>query len=165
MLQLYSFVSYLILHAETKIWWKKKCKTARKRCNSSCSHRCLLFNQIHYAYWKAIKDNYPNKLTDWPETDWELSFLCSGGKTKQKQKQKQNKSSTVSILCLETEAVNPWRSTKSPDPLLAVLLVHLLWCLPGTLFVFNDTYNGLLIPRFWGWCQTPLSHLGSCCVY
>lgn len=70
---------------------------------------------------KQTKDNYPNKLTDCQKQTKNPHFYlvggggreggggrrCGGGGNKTKQKQKQNKSSTVSILCLETEAVNP----------------------------------------------------------
>lgn len=66
---------------------------------------------------KQTKDNYPNKLTDCQKQTKNPHFylvggrgrekVLGGGEDKTKQKQKQNKSSTVSILCLETEAVNP----------------------------------------------------------
>lgn len=65
---------------------------------------------------KQTKDNYPNKLTDCQKQTKNPHFYLVGGRgrekvlgggDKTKQKQKQNKSSTVSILCLETEAVNP----------------------------------------------------------
>lgn len=69
---------------------------------------------------KQTKDNYPNKLTDCQKQTKNPHFYLVGGwgeggggekvregGNKTKQKQKQNKSSTVSILCLETEAVNP----------------------------------------------------------
>lgn len=65
---------------------------------------------------KPTEDNYPNKLTDRQKQTKNPHFYLVGlgwgwgnktNKTKQKQKQTQNKSSTVSILCLETEAVNP----------------------------------------------------------
>lgn len=57
---------------------------------------------------KQTKDNYPNKLTDCQKQTKNPHFYLGGGRrNKTKQKQKQNKSSTVSILCLETEAVNP----------------------------------------------------------
>lgn len=57
---------------------------------------------------KQTKDNYPNKLTDCQKQTKNVHFYLVGGKqNKTKEKQKQNKSSTVSILCLETEAVNP----------------------------------------------------------
>lgn len=57
---------------------------------------------------KQTKDNYPYKLTDCQKQTKNPHFYLVGGKqNKTKQNQKQNKSSTVSILCLETEAVNP----------------------------------------------------------
>lgn len=59
---------------------------------------------------KQTKDNYPTKLTDCQKQTKNPHFYLGGGaRTKQnkQKKQKQNKSSTVSILCLETEAVNP----------------------------------------------------------
>lgn len=60
---------------------------------------------------KQTKDNYPKKLTDCQKQTKNPHFYLGGGggegETKTKQKQKQNKSSTVSILCLETEVVNP----------------------------------------------------------
>lgn len=59
---------------------------------------------------KQTKDNYPNKLTDCQKQTKNPHFYLVGGRgggNKTEQKQKQNKSSTVSILCLETEAVNP----------------------------------------------------------
>lgn len=56
---------------------------------------------------KQTKDNYPNKLTDCQKQTENLISIWGGGTKQTKQKQMQNKSSTVSILCLETEAVNP----------------------------------------------------------
>lgn len=58
---------------------------------------------------KQTKDNYPNKLTDCQKQTKNPHFylVCGGGQNKTKQKQTQNKSSTVSILSLKTEAVNP----------------------------------------------------------
>lgn len=89
-----------------------------------------------------MKNTYPNKLTDCQKQTKNPHFYWGEGK---KTKWNENKSKVrallVSIFCLDTEAVNPWRSTKYSDPLLVVLRSSVTCSL--ACFVFNDTYNGL----------------------
>lgn len=57
---------------------------------------------------KQTKDNYPKKLTDCQKQTKNPHFYLVGeNKTKQNKNKSKIKALLVSILCLETEAVNP----------------------------------------------------------
>jgi hypothetical protein len=49
---------------------RKNAKQLEKRCNQVVAYRCACSStKFTMPTGKQTKDNYPNKLTDWPETD------------------------------------------------------------------------------------------------
>ena len=49
---------------------EKMQNSQKKRCNQVVAYRCACSStKFTMPTGKQTKDNYPNKLTDWPETD------------------------------------------------------------------------------------------------